>query len=528
MCAAQRTPCTCIAAAAGCRWDLGSFRCRPHDGDSTPLSCALCARQSFCQTIELEAVDPQQRSVMGRPEVGWQVNLTFSRAVAFAGSFAGNMYFECVKPQSSDTRRVRYDVLEDQVVVSSKRMTIDVGSVPNDQVRDCDLVIGDRALTDQDYRPFSGLPRKAYTITIGDLLPPKLVDFAPRNSEVGVPLDVVVAVNFDERVVRGTASGSLQVTALGGRSPSGAREADVVAANFSLDSPEVSFRDRSAVVDLRGVGLEHDKLYSVSLPPAFVTDAGANVFAGLSVGIYAFRTAPAAIEAGSSAPADVGSGPLPALVALAACAATVILICACLVLLLVVYKLYLRRESLTIVVHPGDKVVDVTEQAPHLREVFSHPTALDVAKSPKGSPVAASPRRSPRTRSPRPDPRKVFPASSPRTDPRISPNCTTVTFCLGDSPPTRNASKASCNSKTTTSSLSESLYSQQMWTRPNTNQSLRNAASPHAERPHISVAADAAVTETDDQARARQDRAVHSASPPRAATEVLARCRSTA
>merc|ERR1719334_3088914 len=67
-------------------------------------------------------------------------------------------------------------------------LAIDVAGTRNDKTRECDVIIGSRALRDRDHVYFGGLEHGAAMVTLADSVSPVLVGFDPPNSEVGVSI----------------------------------------------------------------------------------------------------------------------------------------------------------------------------------------------------------------------------------------------------------------------------------------------------------------------------------------------------
>mmetsp|Transcript_107174 Transcript_107174/g.228855 ORF Transcript_107174/g.228855 Transcript_107174/m.228855 type:complete len:752 (-) Transcript_107174:148-2403(-) len=288
LCASNFAPCACTASKGGCRWDDAANVCIPSAG-GVGTSCTACSRQSHCSAPGIVSIEPMQLSVMGRPDAGWHINVTFSRDVALVGDVPNAVTMQCLK----ENPRLDFEVPPTALEVRGNVLSVDVSVLPISHARDCDLVISDRALIDHDYIAFPGMPKGTHTVMLLDRLAPTLASsggLEPPNSAVNVPIDATVTLSFSEVVKPAHVEGGayLNLTSLGAPTE-GSRDADVLVARIQLDGPDVSYRGNRVTVRLVG-HLEPGHFYSLSLPRGGIADRAGNEFEGLPEGIYAFRT----------------------------------------------------------------------------------------------------------------------------------------------------------------------------------------------------------------------------------------------
>jgi len=338
-CAAHFAPCACAGSVTKCRWDDETVRCVvKEEGEYTP--CRSCSRQSFCASPKIESIDPEPYSIMGFRKNGWILNVTFDRDILLGYELAAEVKLACRMPyEKLDVERTMYVVPRQQLTILDNVLFIDT-RMPNDKPRDCLIYFDENSVTDTDFIAFEGLPEppqtglqtelqkrlERYEITLPDTMQPFLASFVPENSAVEVPLNVTVMFKFTESVVvasNTTGLGKISLHRLGtleelrldgGELPNATQlqsAADILVKEFDFEKPTVHVTGSTLSVELKDVGLEHGVYYSLAIPPDYMTDTGANSFAGLPRKIYVFRTAFPKIGRKSSAGKEVRPAWMP-------------------------------------------------------------------------------------------------------------------------------------------------------------------------------------------------------------------------
>jgi len=295
VCLRNFAPCACMLSVGDCYWDSATAKCMVElDPDNkVGTECKSCSRQWKCSKPAVLNIRPLSLEVMGKPETGWVINVTFDRDILF-NHVPEPVLLRCRGMAPTPV----YDVPLDMMWVSEGNVfKINVSTIQNDAQRDCDLVIADRAITDPDYIAYSGLNRGEHTVTLVDRVPPRIHRFVPATSETGVPTASVLEVQFNEFIVvnKGDPETSppcvIELYSLGAERIEG-READVLVTQFFLpDAPEVTFINEGSVmlVDTSAL-LQPGLYYSLSLPRVCLRDRMGNAYPGLEVGVWAFQT----------------------------------------------------------------------------------------------------------------------------------------------------------------------------------------------------------------------------------------------
>lgn len=285
LCASKSTPCACVLAQGGCNWNMEKGTCELNPTGGT--ACIACPRQYFCSTPKIRAKSPQNLAIMGSEEVGWLINMSFDREMEFMHIGIGSgILLQCRPVRPGDwppTFEVEYRNLE----IDGTMLHINVFGLPNDENRDCDVVITDTAVRGVDaLLPFNGLPDNEMFVTLPDGIPPQVSSFMPGNSAVAVPIDPIVRFFFDEKIKVWRES-NIGVYTLGGNQSD--READKLIAELSIWSAAVTIAQDTLIVDLSGI-LSTSTYYSVSVPIGAVSDFSNNPFPGIARGVYMFQT----------------------------------------------------------------------------------------------------------------------------------------------------------------------------------------------------------------------------------------------
>eukprot|EP00438_Fugacium_kawagutii_P031267 Skav218639 [mRNA] locus=scaffold365:321363:324973:- [translate_table: standard] len=285
LCASKSTPCACVLAQGGCNWNMARAQCELSPTESTP--CIACPRQYFCSTPSIRHKSPQNLAIMGTEETGWFINITFDRQMEFMHIGIGSgVLIQCRPKRPGDwppTFEVDYKNLE----IDGVMLQINVFGLPNDESRDCDVVISDTAVRGLDaLLPFNGLPDNELFITVPDGLAPQVNSFIPANSAISVPIDPMVRFFFDEKI-KFLRESMIQVYSLGGNRSD--READVLIAEINVWSSKAVIDQDTLLVDLSGI-LSTASYYSVVVPPGAVADLSNNPFGGIPRGVYMFQT----------------------------------------------------------------------------------------------------------------------------------------------------------------------------------------------------------------------------------------------
>jgi len=285
LCASKSTPCACVLAQGGCSWNMVNGMCELNPTEGTP--CIACPRQSFCSTPIVRTRTPQNLAIMGSEEVGWLINMTFDRDMEFMRIGIGSgILLQCRSKRPGDwppTFEVAYSNLE----INRNVLHIDVFGLPNDESRDCDIVITDSAVRSVDaLLPYSGMQDNIFFVTVPDGIPPQVNAFVPANSAISVPVDPIVRFFFNEKIKFGRDS-MLGIYSLGGNRSD--READKMIAELRNYGPLVTIDQDTLIVDLTGI-LSTTTYYSVTIPKGAVNDNSNNPFEGLGIGVYIFMT----------------------------------------------------------------------------------------------------------------------------------------------------------------------------------------------------------------------------------------------
>lgn len=285
LCEMKSTPCACVLAGAGCNWNMVRGVCELNPAGGTP--CIACPRQYFCSVPTIRSKSPQNLAVMGLKEVGWLLNMTFDREMEFMHIGIGSgVLMQCRATRPGDwppTFELPYNKLE----IDGNVLRINVFGLPNEEQRDCDLVISDSAVRDSSsLLPYNGMMDNVVYVTLPDGVPPEVNSFIPGNSATGVPVDPLVRFFFNEEI-RKVGNGMITVYIMGGNQTN--READKKLADLNLWSAAVSVSQDTLLVDLTGL-LSTSTYYSVRIPPGVVSDSSNNAFQGIDKGIYIFQT----------------------------------------------------------------------------------------------------------------------------------------------------------------------------------------------------------------------------------------------
>eukprot|EP00435_Cladocopium_sp_Y103_P031637 s253_g8.t1 len=269
----------CVLAQGGCNWNMEKGICELNPTGGT--ACIACPRQYFCSTPRIRTKSPQNLAIMGSEEVGWLINISFDREMEFMHIGIGSgVLLQCRPVRPGDWPPTFEEI-------DGTMLHINVFGLPNDENRDCDVVITDTAVRGVDaLLPFNGLPDNEMFVTLPDGIPPQVNSFMPGNSAVSVPIDPIVRFFFDEKIKVWRES-NIGVYTLGGNQSD--READKLIAELSIWSAAVTIDQDTLIVDLSGI-LSTSTYYSVSIPIGAVSDLSNNPFPGIARGVYMFQT----------------------------------------------------------------------------------------------------------------------------------------------------------------------------------------------------------------------------------------------
>ncbi|CAE7240443.1 menB [Symbiodinium natans] len=287
-CEMKSTPCACVLGGGGCNWDMSTSRCFFDVTASTP--CIACPRQWFCSLPEVRSKQPENLAVMGQEEVGWWINVSFDRDIEFLRVGLGSgIMLQCRSKRPGDWAPT-FELDYGQLVIEGEVLHINVQGLPNEETRDCDLVISNNAVRGSSaLLPFDGLEDNVIFVTIPDGIPPEVVNFDPPNSARGVSLATTVHFHFNENI-KFYSTGVLELYILGGNRTD--RAADVKIAEISVWDEAVAIdRDtrRTLHVQLTGL-LSTTTYYSLTIPGKTISDSANNPFPGIERGVYIFQT----------------------------------------------------------------------------------------------------------------------------------------------------------------------------------------------------------------------------------------------
>eukprot|EP00439_Symbiodinium_sp_Y106_P084068 s1993_g24.t2 len=287
-CEMKSTPCACVLRGGGCNWDMATSRCYFDVTAST--ACIACSRQGFCSLPAVRSKQPENLALMGQEEVGWFINVTFDRDIEFLRLGLGSgIMLQCRSNRPGDWAPT-FELEYGQLVIDGSMLHINVRGLPNDERRDCDLVIANNAVRDsQDRLPFNGLEDNVIFVTLPDGIPPEVVSFEPANSARGVSLATTVHFHFNENV-RFYSIGYLELYILGGNRTD--RAADIKIAEISVWDEAVAIdRDNRNIMHVQLTGLlSTSTYYSLTIPPQTISDISSNPFGGIDRGVYIFQT----------------------------------------------------------------------------------------------------------------------------------------------------------------------------------------------------------------------------------------------
>eukprot|EP00913_Durusdinium_trenchii_P033590 g31444.t1 len=256
LCEMKSTPCACVLAGAGCNWNMVRGVCELNPAGGTP--CIACPRQYFC-SVPTESLATELRE-MEFMHIG----------------IGSGVLMQCRATRPGDwppTFELPYNKLE----IDGNVLRINVFGLPNEEQRDCDLVISDSAVRDSSsLLPYNGMMDNVVYVTLPDGVPPEVNSFIPGNSATGVPVDPLVRFFFNEEI-RKVGNGMITVYIMGGNQTN--READKKLADLNLWSAAVSVSQDTLLVDLTGL-LSTSTYYSVRIPPGVVSDSSNNAFQG--------------------------------------------------------------------------------------------------------------------------------------------------------------------------------------------------------------------------------------------------------
>ncbi|CAE7299679.1 menB, partial [Symbiodinium necroappetens] len=287
-CEMKSTPCACVLRGGGCNWDMATSRCYFDVTAST--ACIACSRQGFCSLPAVRSKQPENLALMGQEEVGWFINVTFNRDIEFLRLGLGSgVMLQCRSNRPGDWPPT-FELEYGQLVIEGSILHINVRGLPNDERRDCDLVIANNAVRDsQDRLPFDGLENNVIFVTLPDGIPPEVVSFEPANSARGVSLATKVHFHFNENI-RFYSIGYLELYILGGNRTD--RAADIKIAEISVWDEAVAIdRDNRNILHVQLTGLlSTSTYYSLTIPPQTISDISNNPFGGIDRGVYIFQT----------------------------------------------------------------------------------------------------------------------------------------------------------------------------------------------------------------------------------------------
>ncbi|CAE7660836.1 menB [Symbiodinium microadriaticum] len=287
-CEMKSTPCACVLRGGGCNWDMATSRCYFDVTAST--ACIACSRQGFCSLPAVRSKQPENLALMGQEEVGWFINVTFDRDIEFLRLGLGSgVMLQCRSNRPGDWPPT-FELEYGQLVIEGSILHINVRGLPNDERRDCDLVIANNAVRDsQDRLPFDGLENNVIFVTLPDGIPPEVVSFEPANSARGVSLATKVHFHFNENI-RFYSIGYLELYILGGNRTD--RAADIKIAEISVWDEAVAIdRDNRNILHVQLTGLlSTSTYYSLTIPPQTISDISNNPFGGIDRGVYIFQT----------------------------------------------------------------------------------------------------------------------------------------------------------------------------------------------------------------------------------------------
>ena len=277
-CGGLKSACLCAFSPLKCHWDSASGTC--FEGVGT-TRCSACARQSRCNPPQIVSFVPAAGVQLTLPAHQY-LQIDFDKTVTIK---TGTIAFIC------SGQALPFYPKSDHIQESPSRtgMRISIQTLLDARfktVRECTLEMGYGVVVDNADVPFTGLDRDLYTFKLGDTTQPRLLSYEPTNGQTDVSAGSPVTFFFDEDIQ--LLSGSQVIVIYeGGDGSSGLSY--VAVAEFQLSSPTVSIASREISVDLSRL-TKPNLYYSLDLPNNAISDIAGNVFPGIEVGYYTFRT----------------------------------------------------------------------------------------------------------------------------------------------------------------------------------------------------------------------------------------------
>eukprot|EP00927_Polykrikos_kofoidii_P007310 TRINITY_DN12993_c0_g1_i1.p1 TRINITY_DN12993_c0_g1~~TRINITY_DN12993_c0_g1_i1.p1 ORF type:complete len:1060 (-),score=164.10 TRINITY_DN12993_c0_g1_i1:122-3301(-) len=298
VCATQVGPCSCALNTYQCWWHSKSQFCFPIGDKKETTTCIACAQQEGCKMPTLMYLTLGAR-VNGNG-IGF-IDLTFDRRVRLRrrenlGQEVANDFvsFECPQPDSATL--LTYAIGPEHIsfidrISDSEDVETDVGNVvlidpigtKNMVPMECEVVISDSAFEGITGIPVTQVLNRSYHFLLGDMAPPIVESADPKNNAVRVPRTAKFSFTFNEEIFPGPYPYAKLYIVGGG--------AEHIVASIDLSRVDVAvFKEGTLIIDMER-HLRDDTLYSIVLPPGCLGDVDLNLFAGLPMGSFTFRTA---------------------------------------------------------------------------------------------------------------------------------------------------------------------------------------------------------------------------------------------
>lgn len=298
-CPTALTICSCALMGPQCNWTLATGRCFAPASGPTGVPCSLCPLSTAnCPRPIVTQVTPPADTLLGWGDNSYDLTVTFDRPVRFprpSDTITGDIFLICeleagqfIPWDAPQGGTLRIEVPE------SKRLILNGGLQVRLQLSNhsfwsrylCTLNIQDGAMVDvaEDVPCVAASWHRA---SMSDNMAPLATTIAPDSGLRDISIDISEAtVRFNEPVYLM----AIREATLFQLDPNNGPERYNEVAKLPLALTGTVEILETLKISLSDVRLEHDSVYSIHVPAGVVVDRANNGFAGLEVGVWAFRT----------------------------------------------------------------------------------------------------------------------------------------------------------------------------------------------------------------------------------------------
>ncbi|OLP82803.1 hypothetical protein AK812_SmicGene36510, partial [Symbiodinium microadriaticum] len=298
-CPTALTICSCALMGPQCNWTLATGRCFAPASGPTGVPCSLCPLSTAnCPRPIVTQVTPPADTLLGWGDYSYDLTVTFDRPVRLprpSDTITGDIFLMCeleagqfIPWDAPQGGTLRIEVPE------SKRLILNGGLQVRLQLSNhsfwsrylCTLNIQDGAMVDvaEDVPCVAASWHRA---SMSDNMAPLATTIAPESGLRDISIDVSEAtVRFNEPVYLM----AIREATLFKLDPNNGPERYNEVAKLPVTLTDTVEVLETLKISLSDVRLEHDSVYSIHIPAGVVVDRANNGFAGLEVGVWAFRT----------------------------------------------------------------------------------------------------------------------------------------------------------------------------------------------------------------------------------------------